>query len=500
MFRKKIGKAACAAAVMAFVMAAGAPAAFAAEQYDPVQGGEITIEKYLVMDEGTVTPAVTFSFSIEAGTALSSDETDGTDDEASLEIFSGGDTSRVTGTPTIGQAVFAANQEQYSEALPSENSAIQNDDDGDGTVNTDGVVLGDGKVYSRSPITIDFSGVTFNEPGVYRYVVTELETAADANGQQMQGGIAFDDDLTRTLDVYVEDDGAGTLAVVGYVLHNSDGAALDYDGANIDESGYKADGFQNAYSSKDLLVGKHVTGNQASRDEYFEITVTLTGSVPGSCCFVNLDHADLLTGVNGASTEAHDNTADLEAVYTYIPSGSTVPVKYEGTVGGTEADPTGTVDGETVALTKAYQIVFDSSGSATAVFWLKGGSDQYIVIEGLPYGTDYTVSENASTMKSEGYTDTIDNADDSKTTDEASFTTSGCIGDEDIADTQNNDEYDSSRAQLSDASNRVDVDIVNKRSGVIPTGIFVSCGAGLAALAAGGAGIVFMKTKKRAKA
>lgn len=60
-----------------------------------------------------------------------------------------------------------------------------------------------GKVYSRREVALDFSGVTFDEPGVYRYIVTEKEIAGVS-------GISYDTQIgadgtkmVRVVDVYV---------------------------------------------------------------------------------------------------------------------------------------------------------------------------------------------------------------------------------------------------------------------------------------------------------
>ena len=64
--------------------------------------------------------------------------------------------------------------------------------------------------YARTNVTVDFSGVSFSEPGVYHYVIIE---AADATGT-----VTNDATTTHYMDVYVSDED-GTLGVLGYVLH-----------------------------------------------------------------------------------------------------------------------------------------------------------------------------------------------------------------------------------------------------------------------------------------
>ena len=67
----------------------------------------------------------------------------------------------------------------------------------------------------------DFSKVQFTEPGIYRYVVTESGTSQ---------GITNDADLTRIVDVYVNDvttDEGKALTIAGYVLHSSENGEPD---------------------------------------------------------------------------------------------------------------------------------------------------------------------------------------------------------------------------------------------------------------------------------
>ena len=62
-------------------------------------------------------------------------------------------------------------------------------------------------------ITVDFSSVTFESAGVYRYVITRAVT--DDNNAIVQ------DDNDRFLDVYVKENNDGTFEIYGYVLHDT---------------------------------------------------------------------------------------------------------------------------------------------------------------------------------------------------------------------------------------------------------------------------------------
>ena len=117
--------------------------------------------------------------------------------------------------------------------------------------------LADGKKYALKTATLDFSKVQFTEPGVYRYVITESGT---------NQAITNDADLTRVLDVYVNDassdaDGAlvKKLTIEGYVLHsNVDDEPDVAAGENFGSAGAyvatKSQGFSNSYDTSDLTL------------------------------------------------------------------------------------------------------------------------------------------------------------------------------------------------------------------------------------------------------
>ncbi len=299
----------------------------AATTYTPVAGGSPTFKKYLVMDNNANVPAVTFTYTIGAGAAAEGSA-------GTLAVYAGNDANKVTGTPTIGTAPFAANSTTYT-----------TQQDGDS------VTLGTNQKYAKSNVNVDFSGVTYKEPGVYRYVISEAESTVS--------GITNDAEPVRTMDVYVEDDGTG-LAIQGYVMYSGTVTAAPLKtNAGVDGA-TKIDGYTNTYASFNLEISKAVSGNQASKDEYFEFTVQLEDALPSTTYAVNLENAEATTTTNGVNTSTHTNAATITT---------------------------------------------DADGAASAIFWIQGG--QSITIKGLTSGTKYTVSENGTTMTNEGYTTSI---------------------------------------------------------------------------------------------
>ena len=278
--------------------------------YVPVPGDDsFKLVKNLEMDVNANVPNVEFEFSIEPGEAIDADATH-------MAVLAG------VGTPTIEAITFAAGD-------------TTTPDPEDETI----------KIATKDT-AIDFSNCEFDEPGVYRYIVTET-AGSDA-------GIAYDT-AELTLDVYVIDNGE-SLEVASYVLHTgtdapaageSKGSAdVAEDGTALDD---KIEGFTNTYTTYDLEFSKEVAGNQASRDKYFQFTVTISGAVAGTVYTVDIANAEAAPEGNSATIyEEMENPDELTA---------------------------------------------DENGSVEQTFYLQHG--QSIVIQGLAEGTAYTIEEEA---------------------------------------------------------------------------------------------------------
>ena len=321
--------------------------AFGAYAYTPVAGTSCSFNKNLIMDAGDTVPNATFAFTVSPGTARPLE----TADDTKIEVLSG------IGTPTIANVTFGPSDATVTDAGDNIDVA-RSQEDRTGNAGTDTVQLDSGEKFATKQATVSFSGITFNEPGVYRYVITETASADHADA-----GIIHDTDPDRILDVYVTDDGNGNLAISNYVLHTSDSnAAVSADGESLAD---KTDGFTNEYVSKDLKVEKEVSGGQASRDKVFEFTVTATGVADADSYVVSI--------ANDNDPNTNDGSADSTSAST-----STTIAANAG-----KTNPT-TVTG---AQLKAGQ-----------KFYLQHG--QSVVIRGLAPNATYTVTENAENYKS----------------------------------------------------------------------------------------------------
>lgn len=371
MKRKRLASVLGASALTFGTMLAPAMPVFAATSYTGVSGSSVSIQKYLVMDSNAAVPNVTFNFSIVG---------EGKDD---LNVYSGADTSKVTGSPVIGTATFTNESTKYSSVQDLVSAGIQVV-----TGKKDPVTLEAGQSYARANVSVDFSGVTFKEPGIYGYKITEN---ADATGT-----ITNDAKTARYMYVYVEDDGSGNLSVKGYVLYgnaikSTDGESGEWVQGDNGEFWYqtdetKSEGFVNTMNGKGLSITKQVSGNQASHDEYFKFTLNIAHALPNTTYSVDLSKADATTQVTGVNADIHENAATITT---------------------------------------------DAAGNASVEYWLQAG--QSISVNSLSIGTTYTVSEDKDVMTHEGYTTAITNADDTDGVTNAEFTTNGSV---DKADTK----------------------------------------------------------------
>ena len=328
-----------------------------------------TFDKYLVMDHQAEVPNASFTYAVTAGTAKAYDVAG-----KKFAVLAGVDADKVTmagvGTKTANTITY----KQGDETLYDANALVKDYDNSY-------------EKYAKKTATLDFSACRFTEPGIYRYIVTESGT---------NQAVTNDADATRVVDVYVNDasdnaEGRGVridykLEIAGYVLHSNADDAPDVSlgenhGSTGSYVGTKSQGFTNSYDTSDIFIAKHVSGNQASRDKYFEFTVNITDAVPGTVYDVDLSDADAITKTNAATITANE--------------GKTNPTTL--TVG--------------------------ADGTVTQKFYL--AHNQSIVIQGVAKDSKYKVTENAEDYKSTP-ADAIDN------TERRGDATSGTIASKDI--------------------------------------------------------------------
>lgn len=386
------------------------PISGGAVNYIAVNGGTTNFDKYLVMDEGANVPNVSFQYTVEAGTAQTFDAVHKT------IAVNAGPTPEKIKFSGVGISDSDTADQQFKIDFTSGDSATEKINKS-ASDNVKG--LDDGEKYAKKTATLDFSEVSFDEPGIYRYIITEDNAA--------QQGITYDTDLTRVLDVYVENDSSMELVVSKYILHaNADTISIDNttygsDGKVItgSDSDSKSQGFTNEYTSHDLTFSKAVSGNQASKDKYFEFTVNISNAVAGTVYTVS--YAD----------DGNANTLDGNADKTFTDKPNSATTVITGAL--TQPDTMIVPVGET---------------EVTQKFYLQHG--QHIVIRGLAEGTKYTITDGK-----EDYAASYQTDDDKDTTAEKL----------DVASNHTGVEKD------------IKVDFTNTRAGAIPTGVILAVAA-----------------------
>ena len=216
----------------------------------------VKFKKVLIMPAETPVPTAGYTFSIAAGTAFAGDPDNGTY-EVKAGITDG------TYPKVKNDAIFTSGEAKDGTPDPATTTK-----------------------YSTSKtkdVEIDFGSITFTEPGVYRYVITESPATNQSTSQPYANTAIKDDTKSILMDVYVKNDDSGNLVLGGTTMYKV--AAADQetikpktDGTfpDKDANKEKTDKFVNEYPTNTVELKKEVTGNQGSKDEWFKFTVTIT--------------------------------------------------------------------------------------------------------------------------------------------------------------------------------------------------------------------------------
>lgn len=345
--------------LVALVMALSVVPSLAANEYAGISGGELTIEETLYLEKAdTVVPTVTYTLAFDPSQTAPLKE-DGT--TAWLD-------RSFTGTPTVTTASVAFS--------PSS------------TVQTDGT--GDWSRYVAGNFALDFSTVTFKEPGIFRYNLIKAISGADKRDtSNYRSGTAGDENYILC---YVTEKNDGTLALDGITYVHSD-SSKSAGGRTLAKT-YKD---QYPAINQNLTVSKTVTGDQGSKTQYFQFTINLSGGVAGAKYKVSGSY-DATTAITEYNATAYEN------------NGSTL-------LKATAGDGTnGFAEGE-------YFITLDESGAYSGSIWMQ--HSQNVTIEQLAKNMTYTVDEVDATAT--GYTETHTNDE------------TGTIGDNDVTVAYTND-------------------------------------------------------------
>ena len=277
----------------------------------------------LLLSENSSVPNATINYSIEPGTGIAA--VPGT----SMAVLAPSGDTGVTGTPTISNAVFAP---------------------GDATVTSvDGVTIDAGEKAVVKPISIDFSDVTFAQPGIFRYVISEPSSGNNMTYDTQLNDTTNGTRYQRVLDVYVVRNASDEYEIGGFVLHEVAGAVNEGETTAAD----KSSGFVNEYNTTGLTLECQVEGNQSSIDKYFAYTITMQN--PGNSSFnVSADWSNA--------------------------SGAQNPV----------ANPATSYTNEAITAANTNEWTSNADGSMSKIIYLKDG--QKVALDGIPVGTAYSIT------------------------------------------------------------------------------------------------------------
>ena len=375
-----------------------------------------TITKYLIMDAEAYAPKVTMTYTLAPGTAAAAESAD------DYNVYAG----IMTGVKYNSDTALTSETAAETTISFTNESTKLNDDEASGLY---GSFDEDTQMYVTDSFNIDFSGVAFPEPGIYRYTLTEADNRAEVTAL---------DNAERTLDVFIVDssvDGGFVTAnkklAISSIVVYSDVVTAKAKAAITTAADTKSAAFNNEYTSHDLTLSKTVTGNQGSKDKYFKFTVAITGAGDSTKLDVVLANAD-----GALNTDASINSA-LQGI------------------------------------SNPATLTTSSAGAVTQDFYLIHG--QSIVINGLPDGAKYTITETVGE-----YTASAEVAGDADAAADDEIATNGIVSDTDTgikADTT--------------------VAYTNNKEGTIPTGVILSIAAPVAIGVAIVAGIIILSVKKK---
>lgn len=276
------------------------------------QGDSINIKKEIVAFNPNGTPVhapvVTYTYTVTPATVDSGTTiTDENDDHESGSAV----TAPVHAGITAGLVVTGTAAGTAGTATSATGTLVFTNTD---TFTT--AAAGDTNEYD---INLDFSGVTFAQPGVYRYQIAETISAASYDVIAMEDGAGN----TLFLDVYVDGNGD----IYGYVCMTADTTSVDPDTTtkiNGFVDGTAADN-SDKYYTYDLVLKKDVVNDTyAANNNAFPFTVTFSNPEGYTSTFT-IDQT-----VGTGSTGFNSSAASLTGL----------PTAWSGTVQVKDGNPT----------------------------------------------------------------------------------------------------------------------------------------------------------------
>ena len=220
----------------------------------------------------------------------------------------------------------------------------------------------DGKTNSYD-INLDFSGVSFTQPGVYRYRIDEQISA------ETYKELAMTDGGTNTvyLDVYVD----GNFEIYGYVCMAEN--------KSVSASTAKINGFVNGasdgsdkYYTYDLTLDKEVVNDKYAEGHAFPFSVSFSNTAGYASTFTIIETAKEGSkgfGPEEASAPTWSGTVEVKhgspITYTGIPAGVDVKVNETNDLIGVTYQVTSKVNGELASSDNS--LVYKENSTAVEV-------------------------------------------------------------------------------------------------------------------------------------
>lgn len=299
-----------------------------------VVGGSFKFETFLIQDTGAVVPTENISYTV---TPYGDNKTDST-------------------YTTITKPVSA-----FTSSMQPSATALAKDTEVTSAGGNDSVTLANGQSYARAAATVDLSSVTYKNIGTYQYIITQdkgtdTSITYDTQAAILEVTVQYQETSATDKTLKLDDSKQAIPVIVSYIMYKADYNAKTQTYTKA-SSETKIDGFTDTRETENLTIASDVSGNEASHNEYFGYTVTITNTDAKSASYnVSLTNAEASVAANAVST-AHTNAA---------------------TISDTDGD-----------------------GTIRETFWLKKG--QSVVIQGLKQGTTYSIAEDKTTLDNEKY-------------------------------------------------------------------------------------------------
>ena len=452
--------------------------AFAAEGDVVSTSGKVYFDKDLVMPKDATVPDVKFDFKLEANNRGNGIHVEGWEVHTGIFNLKVEETEPAPEPPAQEEAETTLKTE-YSVSFDATHPTTPGSD-------RQGAIADKDHKYATESFYVDFNNVDWPEPGIYRYMIKETVEERDK-----VGGITYTEKVFY-IDVYIVSDDDGNLSVGNTVVTEDDFLEPDPEkkGTEGDED-TNNDGVVDEPTLPKKEDGTKIDASGPKEPEE-------PGKEPQEPEEGKTNPEDKLPN-EPADPEDPNDTKDNgginkgESQADFINNYQPLKLVLSKTVRGNQ--------GSRVAY---FQFDIEVSGLDDGVYKIVGNNDQgddgYIVVRSgkgtvtvnlknnqkitilVPYGTGYTITEDADAASASEYKTSTDSQAAEKTFDWSGITT-GAEEDKTVT--------------ASNMANDATVAFVNYQEGTIPTGILMTVAPFAALMGVGLVGGAVVLKKKR---